>query len=157
MTAPDAFRAAREFLLRHREDYDAAYRDFRWPALDRFNWALDYFDGIARDNSSTALHVVEDDGTSLTRTFAEMSERSTRVADFLSRQGVRRGDRILIMLGNVPELWETVLAAIKLGAVFSPATLNAFEAEVRTTPRSRATSESSSHGVCVAPSRTSGA
>jgi acetyl-CoA synthetase len=51
-----------------------------------------------------------------------MRERSNRVANVLARQGVRRGDRILLMLGNVPELWETVLAAMKLGAVFSPAT-----------------------------------
>src|SRR4029453_18284977 len=77
---------------------------------------------MARGNDRIALHVVEDDGTSRTRTFAEMSERSNRVASFLRREGVRRGDRILIMLGNVPELWEITLAAMKLGAVFSPAT-----------------------------------
>ena len=117
-----AFLRARALLQRHRDDYAKAHREFAWPSLERFNWALDYFDGIALDNSGAALHVVEDDGTSLTRTFAEMSERSTRVAHFLSRQGVHRGDRILIMLGNVPELWETILAAMKLGAVFSPAT-----------------------------------
>jgi acetyl-CoA synthetase len=116
------FLAAREVLLRHRDDPLKACREFAWPLLDRFNWALDYFDVMAHDNASTALHVVADDGTSQTRSFAEMSARSNRVANFLHRQGVRRGDRILIMLGNVPELWEITLAAIKLGAVFSPAT-----------------------------------
>src|SRR4029450_7868422 len=100
-----AFLQARDVLLRHREDHAAAYREFAWPSLDRFNWALDYFDVIARDNTSIALHVVTDDGTSRTHTFAEMSERSNRVANFLRRQGVRRGDRILIMLGNVTERW----------------------------------------------------
>jgi acetyl-CoA synthetase len=116
-----AFLRAREVLLRHREDPLAAYREFAWPSVDRFNWALDYFDVIARDNGSTALHVVADDGTSQTYTFAEMSERSNRVASFLRQQGVRRGDRILIMLGNVPELWEITSPWAKLGAVFSPA------------------------------------
>ena len=116
------FLQARELLLRHRDDRLAAYREFAWPVLDRFNWALDYFDLIAHGNDRTALHVVADDGTSRTHTFADMSERSSRVANFLRRQGVRRGDRILIMLGNVPELWEITLAAMKLGAVFSPAT-----------------------------------
>jgi acetyl-CoA synthetase len=77
---------------------------------------------MARDNPRVALQVVDEDGTSQSRTFAEMRERSNRVAGFLRSHGVRRGDRILIMLGNVPELWETVLAAMKLGAVFSPAT-----------------------------------
>lgn len=109
--------------MRPRDDHLAAYREFAWPMLECFNWALDYLDVIARENSGgTALQVVADDGTSQTRTFADMSERSNRVANFLRRQGVRRGDRILIMLGNVPELWEITLAAMKLGAVFSPAT-----------------------------------
>jgi acetyl-CoA synthetase len=116
------FLRARELLLRHRDDRVAAYREFAWPVLDRFNWALDYFDVFARANGRTALQVVSDDGTSRTHTFADMSERSNRAANFLRRQGVRRGDRILIMLGNVPELWEITLAVMKLGAVFSPAT-----------------------------------
>ena len=38
------YKAARDFLLASRGDYDTAYRDFRWPRLDRFNWALDWFD-----------------------------------------------------------------------------------------------------------------
>src|SRR5262252_88422 len=101
-----AFLRARDVLLKHRDDPLAAYREFAWPSLDRFNWALDYFDMLARGYQGTALQVVADDGTSQTRTFAEMSARSNRVANFLRRHGVRRGDRILIMLGNVPELWE---------------------------------------------------
>jgi acetyl-CoA synthetase len=50
MTSANAapFLAARDFLIRHREDYATAYRDFRWPQLERFNWALDYFDPMAR-------------------------------------------------------------------------------------------------------------
>src|SRR5438045_7660433 len=118
-----AFLQARDVLLRHREDCLAASLEFAWPVLDSFNWALDYFDVMARDNDRTALHVVADDGTSRMHTFAEMSERSNRVANFLRQQGVRRGDRMLIMLGNVTELWEITLAAMKLGAVFSPATM----------------------------------
>ncbi len=43
MTAA-AFKAARDFLLAHRTDYATAYRDFRWPEVDKFNWALDWFD-----------------------------------------------------------------------------------------------------------------
>jgi acetyl-CoA synthetase len=116
------FLRARDVLRRYRDDQLAACREFAWPQLPVFNWALDYFDVMARGNPRPALHVVEENGTSQTRTFAEMRERSNRVANFLRAQGVRRGDRMLIMLGNVPELWETVLAGMKLGAVFSPAT-----------------------------------
>lgn len=117
-----SFLDARDFLLRHRDDYRAAYRDFCVPELHEFNWALDYFDVMARGNGRVALHAVDDEGVSTQVTFAEMCERSNRVANFLRSTGVRRGDRILIMLGNVVPLWEITLAAIKLGAVFTPAT-----------------------------------
>ena len=57
-----AFLAAREFLLTHREDYETAYRNFRWPQLDKFNWALDYFDTFARGNNKSVLWIVDDHG-----------------------------------------------------------------------------------------------
>jgi acetyl-CoA synthetase len=120
--ATAGFRQARDFLLAHREDYLVAYEDFAWPRLDRFNWALDWFDVIAAGNDAPALWIVEEDGSEQRLSFAEMSERSNRVANWLREQGVRRGDRIVVMLGNQVELWETMLAGIKLGAVLIPAT-----------------------------------
>jgi acetyl-CoA synthetase len=125
MTSSNAapFLAARDFLIRHREHYSAAYRDFQWPKLDRFNWALDYFDGMARGNERPALWLADEDGTDTKLTFGQLSERSNRVANALRGLGARRGDRILLMLGNVAPLWETMLAALKLGAVIVPATM----------------------------------
>ncbi|MGW5665025.1 AMP-binding protein [Streptomyces sp. NPDC003758] len=120
--ATDAFRTARDFLLAHREDYATAYEGFRWPRPACFNWALDWFDVIADGNDRTALHIVEEDGSEERLTFAEMSERSNRVAGWLRERGVRAEDRILVMLGNQTELWETALAAMKLRAVVIPAT-----------------------------------
>ena len=116
------FRAARDLLLEHREDYETAYREFRWPELDEFNWALDWFDAIARDNDRTALWIVEEDGSEQKLSFAELSARSNRVANRFGELGVARGDRMVVMLGNQVELWETILAAMKLGAVIIPAT-----------------------------------
>ncbi|GGQ01748.1 AMP-binding protein [Streptomyces roseolilacinus] len=121
--ATEEFRAARDFLLRHREDYEAAYEGFTWPRPARFNWALDWFDALADGNDRTALHIVEEDGTETRLSFAEMSARSARVANWLrDAHGVRAGDRIIVMLGNQAELWETALAAMKLRAVVIPAT-----------------------------------
>jgi acetyl-CoA synthetase len=116
------FIAARDFLLRHREDYAAAFRDFQWPKLDRFNWALDYFDVMARDNAQPALWLMDEHAGEAKLSFAALSERSNRIANALRGLGVRRGDRILLMLGNVVPLWECMLAAMKLGAVIVPAT-----------------------------------
>ncbi|MEV6192472.1 AMP-binding protein [Streptomyces sp. NPDC051920] len=118
----DEFRAARDFLLKHRSDYSTAYEGFSWPRPEHFNWALDWFDVIARDNDRTALHIVEEDGGRVEVSFAAMSERSDRVANWLRSRGVGAEDRVLVMLGNQVELWETALAAMKLRAVVIPAT-----------------------------------
>jgi len=117
-----AFVQARDFLLAHRTDYQTAYRDFKWPQLTEFNWALDYFDVIATDNDRPALWVVNEDGSEQKMSYAQMSKRSNQVANWLRGVGVKRGDRILMMLGNEVSLWDTMLASIKLGAVLTPAT-----------------------------------
>src|SRR5688572_21669173 len=111
-SATESFRAARDFLLEHREDYATAYAGFAWPRPERFNWALDWFDEIATGNDRTALHIVEEDGSEITVSFSEMSVRSNQVANWLRAQGVRAGDRILVMLGNQQELWMIALAAM---------------------------------------------
>ena len=101
---------------------DRLSRSFRWPALTRFNWALDYFDRIEGGESRTALWIVDESGAESRLSFADLSRRSNQVANHLRRLGVRRGERILLMLGNVVPLWETMLAAMKLGAVVIPST-----------------------------------
>jgi len=118
-----AFRQARDILVARHNDYPAAHRDFRWPVMEHFNYALDWFDGELAAGplaQSTALRIVGD--AAATRSFAELSAASSRLASSLRRLGVRRGDRILVMLANVVPLWETMLAAMKLGAVVVPAT-----------------------------------
>ncbi|MGN8273633.1 AMP-binding protein [Pseudomonas sp. SMN5] len=116
------FLAARDFLLAHRTDYATAVRDFRWPQLSEFNWALDYFDAMAQGNDANALWIVEEDGSEQRYSFQQLATRSNQVANHLRALGVRRGERILLMLGNDIALWETMLAAFKLGAVVIPAT-----------------------------------
>src|SRR5437879_11663521 len=113
-----AFLAARDFLLQHREDYDTARCEFRWPALSEFNWALDYFDNYARGNSKPALWIANDDAREWKLSFAEMSRRSNQVATFLRRHGVKRGDRMVLILPNLVEVWGVQLAAMNLGAVY---------------------------------------
>jgi acetyl-CoA synthetase len=116
-----AYRAARDLLLRHREDYEAAKAAFAWPRLDEFNWALDWFDVVAAEHPDRdALRVITaDSDTRLT--YAQMAARSNQVANWLRDLGARRGDRVLLMLGNIAPLWEVILASIKLGAVIIPA------------------------------------
>src|SRR5437879_2658628 len=121
------FQDARTFLLKHRTDYDAAVKGFRWPDPVPFNWALDWFDaGLARNSESrdrAALWIVDIGSNKETKlSFEALSRRSNQVANFLRAQGLKRGDHLLLLLGNVVPLWETMLAAMKLGVVVIPAT-----------------------------------
>src|SRR6266702_7872393 len=121
-SSTDAFRAARDLLLGCREDYESARREFAWPELIEFNWALDWFDVIAAEHPDrAALRILADDGFDVSLSYAELAARSAQVANWLRGLGVRRGDRVLLMLGNVAPLWEVILAAMKLGAVIIPA------------------------------------
>ncbi|MCP3418065.1 AMP-binding protein [Bradyrhizobium brasilense] len=121
------FQDARAFLLKHRTDYDAAVKGFRWPAPVPFNWALEWFDAELAHNADScdrpALWIVDAaSGNEIKLSFAELSRRSNQVANFLRAQGLKRGDHLLLLLGNVVPLWETMLAAMKLGVVVIPAT-----------------------------------
>lgn len=118
-----AYRAARDQLIALATDYEAALREFTWPRLTgEFNWATDWFDVIARGNDRPALWIVEEDGREQRISFADMASRSDRVASWLSGLGVGKGDRVMLMLGNQVELWESMLAVAKLGAVIMPTT-----------------------------------
>ncbi|MFE1953516.1 AMP-binding protein [Streptomyces sp. NPDC059524] len=121
--ATRAFRAARDVLLEHREDLDAARRAFTWPRPEHFNWALDWFDVLADGNTDPALRILGEapDGTADTEvTYAQISRRSDQVAVWLRALGVHRGDHVLVVLHNRVEMWETLLAVMKLGAVVVP-------------------------------------
>ncbi|MEP6493018.1 MAG: AMP-binding protein [bacterium] len=117
-----AFLEARDFLLALRSEYGDAYAGFRWPKLERFNWALDYFDAMARGNDRPALRIVRDDDPDRTFSFDELRDRSDRIANALRSLGARRGDHLLLMLPNVEQTWETILACMKLGVVIVPST-----------------------------------
>ncbi len=116
-------RAARDTLLQHRTDAAAAAEAFRWPDVGpHFNWAVDWFDEIAIGNERTALWIVEEDGAETTVSFDRMRWRSDEVAAWLHAAGVEQGDHVMLMLGNRVELWESMLAVMKLGAVILPTT-----------------------------------
>ncbi|MCJ2106802.1 AMP-binding protein [Methylobacterium sp. E-041] len=122
-----SFRESRDFLLARRTDYAAAYAGFRWPDAAAFNWALDWFDADLATRPETrdrpALWIVDAASGAETKvSFSQMSRRSNQVANRLRSLGLRRGDTLLLLLGNVPALWETMLAAMKLGAIVIPAT-----------------------------------
>ncbi len=121
MSSSRRFIEVRDQLLRRREDWAGAQREFRWPVFEEFNWVRDYFDVVAAGNGTPALRVVDDAGADQSLAFSELAQRAAQVANFFASEGLRAGDRLLIMLPNCVPLWETMLAAIRLGAVMIPA------------------------------------
>jgi len=113
---------SRNFLLENRECYQQAYDRFQWPQLSEFNFALDWIDQIGRERNREALRIVHGDGRIESFSYLALSTESSRLANCLRAKGVRRGDVVLLMLGNVAPLWIAMLAAMKLGAVIIPAT-----------------------------------
>lgn len=132
LAASQEFRASRDFLFAAREDYEAAQSGFQWPDPSYFNWALDWFDAELATGASAgdvALKIVGKNAAELS--FAELSQRSNGLANGLRRLGAKRGDRLLLMLGNRSQLWETMLAAMKLGLVTVPTTTLCTAEDVR--------------------------
>ena len=123
VTATTALREARDLLLQLRTDYTGALETFSWPDVGgNFNFAHDWFDTFARGNKSPGLVIVEEDGTRASYSFDDLSRRSDQVAAMFSARGIGPGDSVVVMLGNQVELWETMLALIKIGAVIMPTT-----------------------------------
>ncbi len=134
MTVTEEFRAARDRLLELRTDYAGAKQEFRWPEFTEFNFGLDWFDQIAKDPArarTNALVIVEKDGSSTRCTWAELSARSNQVANWMRSIGMKRGEKMIVMLGNRVELWEIMLAGIKLGMVMIPTTTQMTPADLQ--------------------------
>lgn len=129
----EQYKAARDQLLTYREDYEKARETFTWPDIPGFNFGFDWFDQVAAGERANdpALIIVEDDETRTTRTWAELSERSNQVASWWAQLGVKFGDKIILMLGNRVELWESVLASVKLGSVLIPTTTQMVGADLQ--------------------------
>ena len=129
--ATERIRAARDQLLGWYGDHETAVREFRFPEMPSpFNWVCDWFDEVADGNDRPGLVVVEEDGSSSSHTFAELRRRSRSVSAWLKGLGVERGDSVIVMLGNRVELWEAMLAVMRLGAVVMPTTTAVGPAEL---------------------------
>ena len=114
------FLESRDFLL-GAENYQQAKDGFAWPKPHEFNWATDYFDTLAERCTNPALVCIDDDGSVERVTFQRLRERSSKVASFLRSTGLRKGERVMLMMQNRVELFESFLGAMKAGCVIIPA------------------------------------
>ena len=116
-----AVREARDFLFTHHDDYDGAVESFRWPELDEFNFATEWFDVVAGEHPDrAAVTIVSADLKAQSWSYAQLARRSDQVARWLRGLGIGEGDRVIVMLNNTIELWELLLALLKIRAVAIP-------------------------------------
>src|SRR5437660_4380811 len=102
-------------------DYPALYRQFRWQVPAIYNIGVDVCDRWAAvDPRRLAILHVLADGTTQEITFGWLRETSNRLANVLRAHGVKRGDRVAILLPQAPEVAATHIAVYKLGAVALP-------------------------------------
>ena len=111
-------------MLERRDSYDALYRDFRWKIPLRFNIGVEVSDRwAAADPDRVALLDYRIDGNPESLSYGQLSTRSNALANGLRRLGVRRGDRVALLL---PQCFETAISHVaiyKLGAVAVPLAL----------------------------------
>ncbi|HNB03156.1 MAG TPA: AMP-binding protein, partial [Methanoregulaceae archaeon] len=102
-------------------DYEETYRTFSLEVPDYYNFGFDVIDRLAlEDRNRLAMIWVNQEGNEKTFTFRQMMNLSNSAANMLLKYGVKKGDRVIIMLPRVPEWWIFAIACIKLGAVFCP-------------------------------------
>jgi acyl-coenzyme A synthetase/AMP-(fatty) acid ligase len=105
-------------------DYLATRASFRLQVPEVYNYARDVVDAWAtRESGKLALLAVGPDGGNPRHySFADLAASSNRAANFLASRGVRKGDRVFVMLPRIPEWYDVMLGCIKLGAVPMPGT-----------------------------------
>src|SRR5579864_398858 len=108
-------------VLPHARDYDANYRQFRWQVPARYNIGVDVCDRWAdAEPSRLAILHVKPDGSEDTITYGWLRETSNRLANVLRAHGIARGDRIAILLPQMPEVAAAHIAIYKLGGIALP-------------------------------------
>lgn len=93
---------------------------FEWDVPDTFNFSADVVDRWAADPVRLALITVDEAGEERRYTFAEIAQAAARLANLLADQGLRQGDRVIVMLPRIAEWQIAMVAATRMGAVPIP-------------------------------------
>ncbi len=105
-------------------DYDTLYKDFEWDIPEYYNFGFDVVDEWAKDRTKLSLVSLHGDGSkSNYHTFYDLKVLSDKFANVLLELGVKKGDRILVMLESIPEWYVTMIAMFKLGVIPMPGTV----------------------------------
>jgi acetyl-CoA synthetase len=104
-------------------DYEKTRKEFSLEVPEYFNFGFDVVDRWAEDRTKLALMVANEDGTVIRkRTFYAVKRLSNKFANVLREQGLKKGDRVLVMLHWMPQWYIAMIGMIKLGVIPIPST-----------------------------------
>ncbi|MDR2598669.1 MAG: AMP-binding protein [Oscillospiraceae bacterium] len=119
------------------KDSDFVYESYCYPVLnehgilksisfkdqDEFNFAYDVVDAIAaKTPDKTAMQHVDRDKVVRRFTFADISRQSSRAANYFTSLGIKKGDRVMLVLKRNYQFWPIIVGLHKIGAIAIPAT-----------------------------------
>ena len=102
--------------------YEELRTTFRLEVPEEFNFALDVVGRWAQERNRLAMVWLGRNGEERKITFRDFDRRARRAAAAFRAAGIRKGDRVLVVMPRVPEWWETLLGLELLGAVAAPGT-----------------------------------
>lgn len=113
-------------------DYEKTYREFKWEIPGYYNFGFDGIDRWAEDRTKLALISVDDTGIHAVRhTFYDLMRLSNQFANVLLKMGIKKGDRVLLVLPRIPEWYVAMIGMIKLGVIPMPTTVLATPEDIK--------------------------
>ena len=112
-----------EQFVRTLEDEDGCLKAISFKNEDKFNFAFDCVDAIANNTpDKLAMLHIDKNKTERRFTFNDMKRRSNQTANYFKSLGIKKGDRVMLVLKRHYQFWFSMLALHKLGAIAIPAT-----------------------------------
>ena len=112
-----------EKFIHTEEDERGALQNIRFEDTDHYNFAFDTVDAIARrEPDKLAMIHVANDMTERRFTFKDFKDASSQSANYFKSLGIKRGDRVMLVLKRHYQFWFAILGLHKLGAIAIPAT-----------------------------------
>ncbi len=113
------------------KDYNDFKENYKLNIPEVFNFGYDIIDEYARlEPDKPALVWINDDGGEAHFTFADVKKQSDKIASLLTSLGIVKGDRVMLILKQRPEVWFTIVALCKMGAVSIPASFQLTEKDI---------------------------
>ena len=105
------------------ENYEDFFKNYKINVPENFNFSYDVMDVLAsKTPDARAILWTNDEGLTKEFTFAEIKERTDKVASFFQASGINKGDFVMLVLQRRYEFWLSILALHKIGASVIPAT-----------------------------------